>query len=39
MKKNIYTKIHYCGNGFKGRIIESHGLKFCGFCGHEFKEK
>jgi len=35
MRKNIFTDVHYCGDGFKGRYVESRGLKFCGFCGTE----
>ena len=35
MTKNIYTNIHYCGDGFKGRFVEARGVKFCGFCGTE----
>ena len=31
--------IHDCGNGFKGTIIEvkTKRVKFCQFCGKEFK--
>jgi len=39
MKKNIWKRVHYCGNGYKGRVILSHGIRFCGFCGHESKGK
>lgn len=35
VKRNIFTDIHYCGDGFKGRYVQSKGLKFCGFCGTE----
>ena len=35
--KNIFKNIHYCGKGFKGHLIETRGLKFCGLCGKEFK--
>ena len=39
MKKNVYKNIHYCGNGFKGRIVKANGITFCGFCGKEFRER
>jgi len=32
-------KKHNCGNGYYGYIIRSHGIIFCGFCGHEFRSK
>ena len=28
--------IHYCGNGFKGQLVKTRGVSFCGFCGKEF---
>jgi hypothetical protein len=28
---------HNCGDGFHGEIVKAKGIKFCGFCGHEFK--
>ncbi len=38
MKRNLFRDIHYCGDGFKGRLVKSHRLTFCGFCGHEFRK-
>jgi hypothetical protein len=26
---------HWCGHGFKGWIVRSHGLTFCNLCGKE----
>jgi len=36
-KEGITMKKHNCGNGFKGTLVKSHGVVFCGFCGHEFE--
>lgn len=33
----ITKKKHSCGQKFYGRIIVSHGIAFCGFCGKEVK--
>jgi len=30
-------KKHYCGSGFKGRVIRAHSIIFCELCGHEFR--
>ena len=30
---------HKCGDSFKGQIIKTHGIIFCGFCGSEFNEE
>ena len=39
----IKEKIHRCGNGFKGviKIVRrpEGAIKFCEFCGKEFKAK
>jgi hypothetical protein len=37
-KIRIQPRIHYCGDGFKGEVIKSHGIIFCGFCGKEFEK-
>ena len=26
---------HWCGHGFRGWIVKSHGLTFCNLCGKE----
>lgn len=28
---------HWCGDGFRGHIVRSHGLTFCNLCGKEKK--
>lgn len=33
----LYKK-HSCGSGFRGKIIVSHGLKFCQLCGFEMRK-
>ncbi len=30
------SRKHSCGGGFWGEVIRTHGIKFCGFCGHEY---
>lgn len=30
-------KQHNCGGGFKGYVVKSRGIEFCGFCGKEFR--
>ncbi|MCX6818958.1 MAG: hypothetical protein NT129_03075 [Candidatus Aenigmarchaeota archaeon] len=34
---NVSKTIHQCGGGFKGQIIKTHGIRFCGFCGKELR--
>lgn len=36
MKKNYFRK-HCCGDGFRGKIVRSHSIVFCGLCGHEYR--
>ncbi len=29
---------HDCGDGFRGPVVRSHGITFCGFCGKELRK-
>ena len=35
-EKTVKNSLHNCGNGFKGQIVKTRGISFCGFCGKEF---
>ena len=37
MEVLVLKKTHYCGQGFRGVVVKTKGLVFCGTCGHEFK--
>jgi len=36
IKTGKSSSLHNCGNGFKGQIVKTRGISFCGFCGKEF---
>lgn len=33
-----YFKKHYCGDGFRGKIVKSHSVIFCNLCGYQFRK-
>lgn len=38
-KNSLGRKLHNCGGGFKGELVKTKGILFCGFCGQEFRKK